>query len=151
MPKSIREAMNRGNNLMMVAFLAILAVGVFAELFVENELLDKADDAFVLLLGIIGVVWYLRERNRYSYSWTLFVLLALGFVAKCLAFANEFNDPAAVGDEFGIVPVLAAMLILSGVILVRARRSSMALDEGTLQSAPIPQTGEVHEEARRSG
>ncbi len=150
MPKSIREAMNRGNNLMMVGFLAILAVGVIAELFVENELLDKADDAFVLLLGIIGVIWYLRGRNRYSISRTLFILLALGFVAKCLAFANEFNDPAAVGDEFGIVPVLAAMLILSGVILARARRSSPALDEGLVQSAPIPQTGEGREEAGRS-
>ena len=151
MPKSIREAMYRGNNLMMVAFLAILAVGVIAELFLENELLDKADDAFVLLLGIIGVVWYLRGRNRYSYSWMLFVLLALGFVAKCLAFANEFDDAAAVGDEFGIVPVLAAMLILSGVILVRARRSSPELDEGTIHSAPIPQTGEEGERTERLG
>jgi hypothetical protein len=138
--------MNRGNNLMVVAFLAVLAVGVVAELFAENELLDKADDAAVLLIGIIGVVWYLRGRNRYSYSWTPFVLLALGFVAKVLAFANEFNDPAAAGDEFGILPVIAAMLIISGVILVRARRSYPALDEGVSRGAPIPRTGDPSEE-----
>ena len=147
MPKALREAMNRGNNLMMVAFLAILAVGVVAGLFVENELLDKADDAAVMLLGIIGVVWYLRGRNRYSYSWLPFVLLTLGFVAKGLAFASEFDDPAAVGDEFGIVPVLAAMLILSAVILIRSRRSYPALDESAAHAGPIPQTGEPGEQA----
>jgi hypothetical protein len=141
MPKSIREAMNRGNNLMMVAFLAILAVGVIAELFVESELLDKADDAFVLVLGAIAVIWYLRGSHRYLYSWTLFILLALAFVGKVGAFINEFNDPAAVGDEFGIVPVLAAMLIISGVILVRSRRSYNALDEGAPRVEMIPQTG----------
>jgi peptidoglycan/LPS O-acetylase OafA/YrhL len=134
--------MNRGNNLMMVAFLSILAVGVIAELFVETELLDKADDAFVLMLGILAVIWYVRGRNRYLYSWTPFILLALAFAGKALAFANEFNDPAAVGDEFGIVPVLAAMLIISAVILVRTRRSDTALDQGSPSKAPIPSTGE---------
>ncbi len=108
MPKSIKEAMNRGNNLVIIVFLGILAFGVISELFVENELLDKADDAFVLILGIIGIAWYLRGRNRYRYSWTPFTLVALSLVAKVRAFINEFNDPTAAGDEYGIVPVLAA-------------------------------------------
>ena len=117
-----KEAMNRGNNLLVVGVLVFLASGVFSEIFIENELLDKADDIFVTLMAIAGVVWYLRGKNRFQFSWVPFGLLAVTFVAKVLAFINEFNDPAAVGDEFGVVIPLAVMVIISGVIIYRAGR-----------------------------
>lgn len=148
MPKSIREAMYRGNNLAMVVFLGVLAIGVFSELFVENELLDKADDAVIILLAIIGVVWYFRGAHRYQFSWTPFVLVTLVFVVKALALANEFTDPAAVGDEYGIVPLALAMLITSSVLMHRARRWSSVIGPGNVVGAPIPQTGAPGEEHR---
>ncbi len=141
MPKSIREAMNRGNNLMIVVFLTVLGVGLISLIIGENDLIDKGDDAWVSLLAIVGVVWYLWGRNRYQYSWTPFILLALAFVGKVGGLANEINDPASSGDEFGIVPILAILLIISAVILVRARSYNRELGTGFATDAPVPVTG----------
>ncbi len=138
MPTRVRDALNRGNNLLIVGLLVFLACGVFAEIFVENELLDKADDVFVTLMAIIAVVWYLRGQNRFQYSWVPWGLLAVTFVAKVLAFLNERDDPAAVGDEFGVVIPLAVMVIVSGIILYRARNQTV-IEAGV--SAPGVQRG----------
>ncbi|HMD90345.1 MAG TPA: hypothetical protein VKF38_14375 [Anaerolineaceae bacterium] len=146
MPKSIKEAMNRGNNLLMVGFLAVLGIGVIAELFTENELMDKADDVIILLLAIIAVVWYLRGTNRYQYSWFPFILLSIGLLDKIMGLAIEFGDPDAVGDEFGILPTLIAIIIISGVILVRSRNANRTIEEGAGMNLPIPQTGGSQEE-----
>ncbi len=126
--------------------MAVLACGVVAELFIENELLDKADDAFIILAAIIGIVWYLRGTHRFQYSWTPFILVTLVFVAKALALANEFNDPAAVGDEYGIVPTTLAMLVTSSFLMARARGLNRVLDRGSVVASAIPQTGEPQEE-----
>ncbi len=123
-----REALNRGNNLLIVGLLAFLASGIFLEIFVENELLDKADDIFVTLCALVAVAWYLRGRNRYQRSWLPYVILALTFVAKVLAFINERDDPAAVGDEFGVIIPIAVMLVVSAVILYRTRDQAALVD-----------------------
>ncbi len=47
MPTRVRDALNRGNNLLIVGLLVFLACGVFAETLIENELLGKADDALL--------------------------------------------------------------------------------------------------------
>ena len=130
----VKEATNRGNNLFVVGLLVFLACGVFAEIFVENELLDKADDIFAVLIAIAAVVWYLRGKNRFQYSWAPWSLLAVTFVAKVLAFINEHDDPAAVGDEFGVVIPLAVMVIVSGVILYRTHRQMAPSG-----SVPVPE------------
>ncbi len=129
MPTRVREALNRGNNLFIVGLVVFLACGVFLEIFVENELLDKADDIFAVLIAIVAVVWYLRGKNRFQYSWVPWILLAVTFVAKVLAFLNERDDPAAVGDEFGVVIPLAVMVIVSGIILYRSRNQAV-IEEG---------------------
>ncbi len=125
MSSEVRGAMNRGNNLLVVGLLVFLAFGVFSEILIENELLDKADDIFAVLMAIAGVIWYLRGKNRFQYSWVPWGLLAVTFVAKVLAFLNEFGDPAAVGDEFGVVIPLAAMVIVSGIIVYRSRKAAL--------------------------
>jgi hypothetical protein len=99
----VKEAINRGNNLFMVGLLAFAAIGVFPEIIRENELLDKADDAFITLCAVAARAWYFTGKHRYQRSWLPFGLLAATWVVKVLAFANEFDDPAAVGDEFGLV------------------------------------------------
>jgi len=139
MSNQVKEAMNRGNNLLVVGVLVFLASGIFAEIFIENELLDKADDIFVTLMAITAVIWYLWGKNRFQYSWAPWSLLAITFVAKVLAFINERDDPAAVGDEFGVVIPLAVMVIVSGVILYRARKQA-ALPE----AIPMPEIGQGH-------
>ncbi len=135
MPTRVREAINRGNNLLVVGVLVFLACGVFTEIFVENELLDKADDIFAVLVAIAAVVWYLRGQNRFQSSWVPWSLLAVTFVAKVLAFLNERDDPAAVGDEFGVIIPLVVMVVVSGIILYRSRKQA-ALGEGVYAQEP---------------
>lgn len=140
MKLQVREAINRGNNLLAVGVLVFVASGIFTEILVEDELLDKADDILITLMAIGAVIWYLRGKNRVQFSWTPFALLAIAFVAKVFAFLNEFSDPAAVGDEFGTVIPLAVMTIATGVILYRSRReawpsnvpSMLGVEEGRL-------------------
>jgi hypothetical protein len=146
MPKSIKEAMNRGNNLLIVGFLSVLGIGVIAELFNEVDLQDKIDDTIIMLIAIIAIVWYVRGTHRYQYSWVPFILLSLGFIDKIGAIAIESGDPAAAGDEFGILPTLLALMIISAVIMVRSRRANQELEEGFGMNAPIPQTGGHAEE-----
>jgi hypothetical protein len=128
-PKSIKEAMNRGSNLLMVGFLGVLGVGVFAEVINEHDLIDKADDILVVLLALAAVIWYFRNDDRYRYSWLPFALLAISLAIKVGAIFAEIDDTAAVGDEFGIVPSLLGLLIVSLVILIRSRRTLKGLDE----------------------
>jgi hypothetical membrane protein len=138
MIKKVTELTNRGNNLLIVGLLSFLAVGVFAEIFRENELLDKADDIFIVLLAIAAVIWYLSGQNRYRRSLVPFALLAATFILKVLAFVNEFNDPAASGDEFGVVPPLLAMVIVSGIILYRTRREARGVAAAQAQADVLP-------------
>jgi hypothetical protein len=146
MPKSIKEAMNRGNNLLIVGFLAVLGIGVMAELFNEVDLVDKLDDAIILLVAIVAVIWYLIGTNRYQYTWFPFILLFIGFLDKIMGLVIESSDPVASGDEFGILPTILALLIISGVIMVRSRRAVLALDQSLSMNAAIPQTGGQKEE-----
>lgn len=146
MPKSIRDALNRGNNLMMIVALAVTGLGVIGVAILESDLTDKADDIFVVVLGIIGVVWYLIGQNRYKHSWTPFTLVAIAFLGKIGAVFNELNDPNSLGDEYGVVVIFAALTIISGVIMVRSRRYNQEDEQlargATAANAPIPLTGE---------
>jgi peptidoglycan/LPS O-acetylase OafA/YrhL len=128
-PKSIKEAFNRGNNLLIVGFMAVLAVGVMAEIFNEPEFTDKIDDILILLLGVGAIIWYFRGDNRFRYSWTPFILLAASLAVKVGALFFELDDQAAVGDEFGIVPTLLALTIISLVIMLRSRQTLKDLDQ----------------------
>jgi hypothetical protein len=128
-PKSIKEAMNRGSNLLMVGFLGVLGVGVFAEIINEPDLIDKADDILVALLALAAVIWYFRSDDRYRYSWLPFSLVALALAIKVGSIFAEIDNAASVGDEFGIVPSLLGLLIVSLVIMIRSRRTLKELDE----------------------
>lgn len=145
MPKSIQEAMNRGNNLLMVTFVAVIAAGVFSLIFVERELLDKADDIFFAILGIVAVAWYLSGRNRYRYSWVPFGLVATGFLVKVLAFINEFDDPVSAGDEYGVVPAMAIVTVLSAVLMIRARRMNQE-EKDRVPGAASSRVGDPHDD-----
>ncbi len=132
MSTELRESTNRGNNLLIVGLLLFTALGVFAEVFREDELLDKADDIFVVLAGLVALFWYLARKNRYQFSWFPFGLLAATFLAKVLAFVNEFDDPSASGDEFGLLIPLAVMVVVSAIILVRTRKDTVLSQDRSL-------------------
>jgi hypothetical protein len=51
-----KDAINRGYNLMMTAFLALGGIAFGTVITQEGDLPDKIDDAGFLILGIIAVI-----------------------------------------------------------------------------------------------
>ncbi len=146
MPNSIREAMNRGNNLLIVVFMALMTIGVIAHQFSEDELLDRVDDFIFIILGIVTVAWYFRGRNRYKSSLLLFSILVLAVIDKVLALLNEVNDSNAIFDEYAIGVVLVFITILSGIIILRTRDRPQKEVVSPLPNIPIPQTGKMNDQ-----
>ena len=131
---STREAINRGNNLLMVGFLAANAVGLIGMLFAEDEWIDRAEDMTVILLALAAVVWYRTKSHRFQYSFVPYGLLVAALAAKITALFIEFDDLKALGDELLLVPPLIVMVIVAGYLLYRARQTAALPDAGLVAS-----------------
>ena len=123
-----REAINRGNNLWIVGFLAIIATGLVALLFVEDEWVDRAEDLVFIVLAIAAVFWYRRGNNRFQFSFIPCGLLMVAFLVKIAALVVEFGDLAAMGDDLLLLPPLFVMMIVAGTVLYRTRRAESLPD-----------------------
>ena len=55
----------------------------------------------------------------------------MGFLTKFGGRYTEVGDPAAVGDEFGILPTMLFLIIIPGYILWKADRLERDLPEKT--------------------
>jgi hypothetical protein len=119
-----REAVNKGYNMLVAGLLSFVGIGLIGEFFNEVEWRDKGDDIFIVILAIIGVIWYFTGRNRYKSSWFPFVLLAITTIVKIATFFNEFDDQVARGDEFGLMVPLLILTIISGINVYRNRRNN---------------------------
>lgn len=113
----IQDAINRGNNLLMSGSLAVLGFGLIPEILRETEWIDRGDDIVLILLAIAVSGWYLSGKNRFQRSFVPFGLLIVALVTKIAGLFLEIGDPDAAGDEFGVIPVLLLLVILSGYIL----------------------------------
>ena len=51
---TVREATNRGNNMLMVGFMAITASAIIERLIGESDLVDRLDEAVIILLAMLG-------------------------------------------------------------------------------------------------
>jgi uncharacterized membrane protein YqjE len=111
---TVREAWNRGNNLLATGFLAISSLAFFPDYFLESEFLNKLDEVLLLVLGLIGIGWYLRGRNKFSRSFIPIALLFLGLVVKILGIIWEISQKEDIGDDFGgaVLFVLATIVAL---------------------------------------
>ncbi len=101
----------------MSGFLAVLGFGLVPEIFRESEWIDRADDIVLLILAIAASSWYLYGTNRTRRSIVPFGLLIIALITKFVALVIEFTDPDAVGNEFGVIPVLILIVALSGYLL----------------------------------
>jgi hypothetical protein len=119
-----REAVNKGYNMLVAGLLSFVGIGLIGEFFNEVEWRDKGDDIFIVILAIIGVIWYFTGRNRYKSSWFPFVLLAITTIVKIATFFYEFDDQVARGDEFGLMVPLLILTIISGINVYRNRRNN---------------------------
>jgi di/tricarboxylate transporter len=119
---NVRDAVNRGVNFFGVTALAVeSALGLF-EVFNETEWIDRLDDLIIIVLAVVGIVWYNIRNNRFQRSLLPFVLLVVGWVIKMAAvFGIERDDSNAVGPDYGLIVTLALWAIVFGVQYVRAR------------------------------
>lgn len=110
---TLTEFVNRSVNLLGVSIVGLSGFAFLPEVLFENDLPDKVDDALLFLIGLAGMWWYRRARNRFARSAAPVVLVALALLTKIGAIAVEFDDAASVGDDFGalILFVLALALV----------------------------------------
>jgi len=95
------QALNRGYNLMLTAILVLTGIAFFSGGIRENDFTDKLDDAALLALGIILLVWYLIGQNRFSRSWIPVVIVLLALPVQIYGLLNEISDKEAVGNDYG--------------------------------------------------
>jgi hypothetical protein len=111
---NIRDAVNRGFNLLGVSIVALSGFAFAPEMFLENDVPDKLDDALLFIVGLIGIAWYTKAKNKYTRSIVPVGLVGVALLLKIMAVIVEFNDVENVGDDFGglILFVLSFGLIL---------------------------------------
>ncbi len=120
---NVREAVNRGVNLLGVALLAIESTLGLFEIFNETEWIDRLDDLVVVALAIIGIVWYLAGSNRYRRSPLPWVLLNLAWVMKMIGlFVIERDDANAAGPDYGLIVTLLVGAVVVAWQYFGARR-----------------------------
>jgi hypothetical protein len=115
--KKGQDLVNRGNNLFLCGFIAVVGLGGIPELPAEGGLRGAIDEGVLILLAIAAVAWYLR--NRYRSSW-----LILGFPIGLLvmkAVALLLEDPDDRGDDIGILIMGAIFIAVWSVIRWRTR------------------------------
>lgn len=126
---TISEAINRGYNFFVVAFLGILAGSLVSELTQEDQWLFRIDELAIIALGVIAVVWYVVGRYRLTRSWIPLLLAALAFAAKVFGLIVEMHDAQDVGDDIGMVQVLVLLVIVAAVTyMLLGRRQTQKAD-----------------------
>ena len=118
---TVQEAMARGYNFFVVAFLGILAGGLVGELSQEGPWIFKLDELLIIAIGVVAIVWYWVGQHRFQRSPVPLILAAAGFVAKVIGLTIEFKDVVEAGDDFGIVQTLLLLVIVGAVAYYRTR------------------------------
>ena len=111
---NVRDAINRGFNLLCMSIVALAGFAFVPEVILEKDLPDKIDDATLFALAIAAMTWYTWKRNRYMRSVVPVVFVGLALATKIGALVIEFSDAEAVGDDFGGLILLVLTLGLVG-------------------------------------
>ena len=135
---TVREATNRGNNMLMIGYLAITASAIIERLIGEDDLVDRIDEAVIILLAIAGLVWYFSRRNRYQHSFAPLALFIAVFVVQAGGLMAEINDPAAAGDDYGLTIAFAVGLVVSIVVYVRSREKAVLGESIPVENSEHP-------------
>lgn len=109
---SVKEAISRGLNFFAIAILAMEGFQSLLEAISENEWNDKADDIVFTIISIVGVVWYLKSRDKFKATFIPGTLLLLALFAKIGAFIIERDDDKAIGPDYGILIMILLTIII---------------------------------------
>lgn len=134
---SVNEAVARGYNFFVVAFLGIIAGSLVGEVPQEGLWVFKLDELLVIAVGIVAIVWYLIGQNRYQRSLVPLALAVAAFAAKVLGLIVEFKDTIEVGDDYSAVQVLFLLVIVAGVASYLTRPAALEA-AGTRGAGQMP-------------
>ncbi|MGH7250013.1 MAG: hypothetical protein ACREGC_03495 [Minisyncoccia bacterium] len=111
---NIKEAINRGFNLLAVSVVGLTGFAFLPEVFVEQDRIDKLDDALLFILGIVAMIWYRKSNNRHVRSIIPVIFMIIGLVIKVTGLIIELDDPEAFGDDIGgvILFILGTALVI---------------------------------------
>ncbi len=98
-------------NFFSTAFISIMGFALAAEIFQEDDFLDKIDDILLLVLGVVAIIWYRKNANKKTLAPVWF--LAIGAVVKFAAMVIEHKDASALGDDIGVFVALVIGLCVA--------------------------------------
>jgi peptidoglycan/LPS O-acetylase OafA/YrhL len=134
---TLSEAINRGNNQLMVSLMAVTFPPLIFAALGEDNLVDRLDDGLIVLMAIIGIVWYFVGRNRYHHSFTPLALVLVSFIAQAAGLFLESGDPLGEGiDDIVLIFAFTMGVILSIIIYSRSRQTATLAE-----TPPISQIG----------
>lgn len=110
-------------NFFAAGFIGVLGLSLTSELFLENDVSDKIDDALMLLLSLATIYWYRKTGYKSSKSVASIVIIGIGILIKALAIYIENADKEAVGDDFGIIAALIIAFIFVTWQTIRSKNS----------------------------
>ena len=116
---TVDEAIQRGNNLVATAIVALSGFGILPEFFLEDKAVYKLDEFLLFLLGIAGLAWYLLGRNKVTRSLVPVLLVVAAMVVKIVGVIIEFNDKEDATDDYGALILFALASILVAWLYVR--------------------------------
>ena len=109
-----KDAINRGYNLMITAFLALGGLAFGTVITEESDLADKIDDAGFLILGIVAVIWYLTSKKNLR-SIVPIILAAVAVVVQIVGVVLENGDEKAFGDNIGGIFLWIPLLVFAAL------------------------------------
>jgi hypothetical protein len=107
---TVQDAVNRGFNLMVTAFLFLGGIAFGTVITEETDLPDKIDDAGFLALGFITLAWYFLA-GKTKRSVVPVVLVAVAVANQILGVILEHDDKNAFGDNIGGMFLFIPLLI----------------------------------------
>ena len=107
---TVQDAVNRGFNLMVTAFLFLGGIAFGTVITEEHDLPDKIDDAGFLTLGIITLIWYF-VAGRAKRTVIPVVLVAVAVANQILGVILEHDDSNAFGDNIGGMFLFIPLLV----------------------------------------
>lgn len=106
------QILNRGYNLMIVAFLFFIGLSMGASAAPEGDFSDKIDDLGLLAIGLVAVAWYLTS-GRAKRSAVPLALTMLALAVQALGVVIEAGDKTSVGDNIGGMVMLAPFTVFA--------------------------------------